>query len=198
MASTVYSSADVDDTAQIGDGTTVWHLAQVRERARIGKDCTVGRGAYVGPGVVVGDRVKIQNYALVYEPAVLENEVFIGPAAVLTNDLRPRAATLDGRLKGTQDWSAVGVVVRHGASLGAGVTVVAPVTVGQWAIVGAGSVVTRNVPDYSLSVGSPARHVAWVGRSGGTLLPAGAHRWRDPLDGRGYDDHGGELRELAR
>ena len=88
-SATVHATADVDETAELGPGTTVWHLAQIREDARLGSDCIVGRGAYVGPGVVIGDRSKLQNYALVYEPARLEDEVFIGPAVVLTNDVFP-------------------------------------------------------------------------------------------------------------
>ena len=92
-------TADVDERAKIGAGTTVWHLAQVRENACLGRGCIVGRGAYVGPGVLIGDNVKLQNYALVYEPAVLEDGVFIGPAAVLTNDMYPRATDLTGKTK---------------------------------------------------------------------------------------------------
>ncbi len=89
--SRVQPTADVDDSAVLGTGTTVWHLAQIRENARLGRDCIVGRGAYVGPGVIIGDNVKLQNYALVYEPARLEDDVFIGPAVVLTNDVFPRS-----------------------------------------------------------------------------------------------------------
>jgi UDP-2-acetamido-3-amino-2,3-dideoxy-glucuronate N-acetyltransferase len=93
----VMSSADVDERAVIGSGTTVWHLAQIRENARIGQGCNIGRGAYVGPGVHVGNNVKLQNYSLIYEPARLGDGVFVGPAAVLTNDEYPRAITPDGR-----------------------------------------------------------------------------------------------------
>src|SRR5205823_12934442 len=115
----VRPTADVDETAVLGGGTTVWHLAQIRENARLGRDCIIGRGAYVGPGVIIGDRVKLQNHALVYEPARLEDGVFIGPAAVLTNDQFPRSVDVAGNLKRPGDWEASGVVVREGASLGA-------------------------------------------------------------------------------
>ena len=98
-APAIHVTADVDETADLGPGTTVWHLAQIRENARLGSDCIVGRGAYVGPGVVIGDQVKLQNYALVYEPARLEDQVFIGPAVILTNDLFPRSADASGKLK---------------------------------------------------------------------------------------------------
>jgi len=124
-------TAQVDETATIGDGTTVWDLAQIREDARLGSGCIVGRGAYVGPGVRIGDNVKLQNYALVYEPAVLGDGVFVGPAAVLTNDYSPRSVDPGGRLKRGADWEAVAVVVAEGASLGARSVCVAPVHVGS-------------------------------------------------------------------
>src|SRR5207302_5685072 len=100
----ILPTADVDDSAELGAGTTVWHLAQIREDARLGRDCVIGRGAYVGPGVIIGDSVKLQNYALVYEPARLEDGVFIGPAVVLTNDLYPRSVDLSGKPKRPADW----------------------------------------------------------------------------------------------
>jgi UDP-3-O-[3-hydroxymyristoyl] glucosamine N-acyltransferase len=115
----VAAGADVDARATVGPGTRVWHLAQVREDAVVGRDCVIVRGAYLGPGVRVGDRCKIQNHALVYEPAVLEDGAFVGPAAVLTNDPLPRAVNPDGSLRSTADRHAVGVVVRTGASVGA-------------------------------------------------------------------------------
>jgi acyl-[acyl carrier protein]--UDP-N-acetylglucosamine O-acyltransferase len=111
--------ADVEVSIDGGSTSTVWHLAQIRENARLGRDCIVGRGAYVGPGVIIGDHVKLQNYALVYEPARLEDNAFIGPAAVLTNDLYPRSVDLSGKLKRPADWDAMGVMVWKGASLGA-------------------------------------------------------------------------------
>lgn len=182
-------SADVDPRAEVGAGTRVWHLAQVREDARLGRDCVVGRGAYVGPGVRVGDRCKLQNQALVYEPAVLEDGVFVGPAVVLTNDEYPRAVTPDGRLKSADDWDAVGVTLREGASIGARAVCVAPVVVGRWALVAAGAVVVADVPDFALVVGVPARQIGWVGHAGVRLeadpddLPGG---WRCPRTGRRY------------
>src|SRR5579862_1093377 len=127
----VQQTADVDSSAELGRGTRVWHLAQVRENARLGHHCIVGRGAYVGPGVIIGDNVKLQNYALVYEPARLEDDVFIGPAAVLTNDLYPRSVDASGKLKRPDDWDARGVLVRLGASVGARVVVVAGCTIGR-------------------------------------------------------------------
>ena len=106
---TVAATADVDERAVLGAGTTVWHLAQIREDASLGRDCIVGRGAYVGPGVIIGDHVKLQNYALVYEPARLEDGVFIGPAVVLTNDMYPRSTDTEGKVKRPDDCDADGI-----------------------------------------------------------------------------------------
>jgi UDP-2-acetamido-3-amino-2,3-dideoxy-glucuronate N-acetyltransferase len=179
-------SADVDDRAVIGDGSSVWHLAQVREEAVLGRNCIVGRGAYVGSGVQIGDNVKIQNYALVYEPARLESGVFIGPAVVLTNDHYPRAVNPDGSLKSGHDWEPVGVTILEGASVGARATCVAPVTIGRWSLVAAGSVVVKDVPDFALVAGVPARHIRWVGRAGVPLEPAGDDLFRCPQTGALY------------
>ncbi|WP_370590293.1 DapH/DapD/GlmU-related protein [Tessaracoccus sp. SD287] len=179
----IQPSADLDDGVQIGDGSSVWHLAQVRGGAVIGENVVIGRGAYIGSGVHVGDNCKIQNYALVYEPAHLEDGVFIGPAAVLTNDTFPRAINPDGTAKSADDWEAVGVTLRQGSSVGARAVCVAPVTIGRWATVAAGAVVTKDVPDYALVAGVPARRIKWVGRSGLPLEAVGERRWQDPRTG---------------
>ena len=189
MAVRIVESADVSADAQIGDGTSVWHLAQVREGAQLGENCVVGRGAYVGTGVRMGDNCKLQNYALVYEPAVLEDGVFVGPAVVFTNDHYPRAVTPDGALKRGDDWEAVGVTVREGASIGARAVCIAPVTVGRWALVAAGSVVNRDVPDFALVAGVPAKRLRWVGRAGVPLErdpDGGESSWVCPKTGQKY------------
>ena len=195
MATQIVDSADVDPRARLGDGTRVWHLAQIREDAVVGAHCTIGRGAYIGPGVRLGDNVKLQNYALVYEPARLGDGVFIGPAAVLTNDEYPRAVTPEGRLKSGDDWHAVGVVVGEGASIGARAVCVAPVTVGRWALVAAGAVVVKDVPDFALVVGVPARQHGWVGRAGVPLQPKGDATFACPSTGAEYHLRDGVLSE---
>ena len=143
MTVQVIDTADVSPEVTLGDGSSIWHLAQVREGAVLGENCIIGRGAYIGTGVVMGRNCKVQNYALVYEPARLEDGVFVGPAAVFTNDHYPRSVAPDGSLKRGDDWEAVGVTCREGSSIGARAVCVAPVTIGQWALVAAGSVVIK-------------------------------------------------------
>jgi acetyltransferase-like isoleucine patch superfamily enzyme len=193
-AAYVHATADVAESATIAAGSKIWHYAQVRESAVVGENCVVGRGAYVGTGVEVGDNCKIQNYALVYEPAKLANGVFIGPAVVLTNDHFPRAINADGTPKSADDWHPVGVDIREGASIGASATCVAPITIGRWALVGSGSVVVKDVPDFALVVGSPARRIGWVGKSGQPLVAdaADATLYVCPASGERYrqtDEH---------
>jgi UDP-2-acetamido-3-amino-2,3-dideoxy-glucuronate N-acetyltransferase len=206
MTYRVMPTAQVHESAELGAGTTVWELAQVREGARLGVGCVVGRGAYVGAGVRIGDNVKVQNYALVYEPAELGDGVFVGPAVVLTNDQYPRAVEPDGRLKRGGDWEPVGVIVAAGASLGARSVCVAPVRIGRWAMVAAGAVVTKDVPDFALVAGLPARRIGWVGRAGRRLteLPDALGEWECPRTGARYAERrpesaDGEIRlvELA-
>ncbi|HJS72094.1 MAG TPA: acyltransferase [Acidimicrobiia bacterium] len=163
----------VDPTASVADSAKVWGLAQIREGASVGENCIIGRAAYVDAGVSVGAHCKIQNNALVYSPAVLEDGVFVGPAAVLTNDTFPRAVNPDGSLKAGSDWEMVGVTVRRGASVGAGAVVLGGVEIGEWALVAAGAVVTRDVAPYSLVAGVPARRVSWVGPGGKPLVQRG-------------------------
>lgn len=195
----IEESADVAKDASIGEGSSIWHLAQVREGARLGKNCVVGRGAYIGTGVHLGDNCKIQNYALVYEPADLADGVFVGPAAVLTNDHNPRAINPDGTAKSADDWEAVGVTIGEGAAIGARAVCVAPVTIGPWATVAAGAVVTRDVPAFGLVVGVPARRIGWVGRAGVRLVPVFGREgyFKCPQTGALYREvAGNDLREV--
>ena len=195
MAVRIVDSAEVDTTATIGDGSSIWHLVQIRDKVSIGKNCIVGRGAYVGSGVQIGDNCKIQNYALVYEPAKLGNGVFIGPAAVLTNDEFPRAVNPDGSLKSGSDWHAVGVEIGDGASIGARAVCIAPVKIGTWALVAAGAVVTKAVPDFAIVAGVPAKRIGWVGRAGKPLENIGDNRFRCSVTGSTYKQTGEVLTE---
>jgi acetyltransferase-like isoleucine patch superfamily enzyme len=154
----VHPTAEVDEGAEIGEGTKVWHLAHIRGTARVGAGCNLGRNVYVDAGVVIGDRVKIQNNVSVYAGVTIENEVFVGPCVVFTNDLRPRAVN--------PDWVITPTLVRNGASIGANATLVCGITVSEHAMVAAGSVVIRDVQPHQLVGGNPARHLGWVNRRG--------------------------------
>ncbi len=181
-------SATVSPKAVVPDSAKVWDLAQVREHATLGERVIVGRGAYVGIGVIVGAESKIQNYALVYEPAEIGKGVFVGPGVIFTNDRFPRAVTPDMQQKASADWNPVGVQVLDGASIGAGAVCVAPVTIGRWAMVAAGSIVIRDVLDHALVVGNPARQIGWVGRAGVRLDadPVSPSFFRCPSTGEPY------------
>lgn len=162
----IHPSADVAPDAIIGDGTKVWHLVQIRPGAQIGQECIFGRGVYVDAHVHIGNRVKVQNYVSIYEGVTIEDGVFVGPHVVFTNDKNPRAVNPDGTLKGASDWAVSPILVREGASLGANSTIVCGITIGRWAMIGAGSVVTKDVPDFGLVVGNPARLIGYVDENG--------------------------------
>jgi acetyltransferase-like isoleucine patch superfamily enzyme len=199
MKSTAAHRGDIDASASVSPTAKVWDHAQIRGGAVIGDDCIIGRGAYIGIGVHLGRGCKIQNHALVYEPAQLGDGVFVGPAAVLTNDRLPRAVNPDLTLKSASDWDAVGVTVHDGASIGARAVCVAPITIGAWAMIGAGSVVTRDVPAHALVVGVPAKQVGWVSKTGERLV-AGVKQgeWHCPRTGARYNEVDGTLTEVVK
>jgi UDP-2-acetamido-3-amino-2,3-dideoxy-glucuronate N-acetyltransferase len=165
----IHATAEVSPKAQIGSGTRVWHLVQIREGVVIGQNCIIGKDVYIDFDVKIGNNVKIQNSALVYHGVSLEDGVFVGPQVCFTNDKMPRAITSDGRLKGNDDWIVGPILVKYGASVGAASVVLPGVTIGRFALVGSGAVVTRNVPDHGLVVGNPARLVGYVCHCGRKL-----------------------------
>lgn len=155
----IHPTADVADDATIGAGTKIWHEAQIRPRVVIGEHCIFGKGAYVDEDVIIGSNVKIQNRASIYKDCTIEDGVFIGPHVCFTNDVYPRAINPDGTLKSADDWTAGRSLVKYGASIGAGSIILPGHTIGRFALVGAGSVVTRDVPDFGIVIGNPARLV---------------------------------------
>ncbi len=162
MAPYIHPTAEVSAQAEIGVGTRIWANAQIREFAVIGDRCIIGKGAYIDMRVIIGSNVKIENYVSMFEGVTLEDGVFVGPHVCFTNDMFPRAINVDGTLKGPEDWEITPTQVGYGASLGAGTVVRCGVTIGRFALIGAGSVVTRDVGPHVLAVGNPARARGYV------------------------------------
>ena len=187
---------NIDRRAIIGSGTKVWENSQIRENAIIGSDCTISRNVYIGPGVKIGNSVKIQNNALIYEPAVIEDGVFIGPGAIFTNDPHPRAINPDATKKTEEDWNKEGVKVEYGASIGAGAICIAPVKIGKWSMVAAGSVVTKDVLAFALVAGVPAKQIGWVGKSGVKLIEKEANFFVCPETQKQFKLSDGNLVEI--
>ena len=181
MAIRIAQNASVSDAAKLSDNTSVWDFAQVRENAVVGGNSVIGSYAYIDSNVQIGNDCKIQNRALIYDPAIIHDGVFIGPGAILTNDKNPRSISVSGEVKSAKDWNKVGVEVLQGASVGSGAICVAPVRIGKWALVGAGAVVTKDVKDYALVVGIPARQVGWVGRAGKQLETVDGQHFKCPI-----------------
>ena len=174
----IHPTSEVSSQAVIGPGTRIWHQAQVRERVCLGANCIVGKGAYIDFDVTIGDNVKIQNGVYVYHGATVEDGVFLGPGVILTNDKLPRAINPDGSLKSDADWEVSSTLIQRGASIGAGAVVLPGVTVGEFALVGAGAVVTRDVPAHALAYGNPARSHGYVCRCGRPVQPLGDGQWK--------------------
>lgn len=162
----IHKSADVSKNAKIGSGTSIWNNCQVRERAEIGENCVLGKNVYIDKEVKVGNRCKIQNNVSIYHGVEIEDGVFLGPHVCFTNDKNPRAINPDGSIKNDNDWKASKILVKYGAAVGANVTILPGISVGKWALIGAGAVVTRDVPDYGIVVGNPARLVGFANEKG--------------------------------
>jgi UDP-2-acetamido-3-amino-2,3-dideoxy-glucuronate N-acetyltransferase len=160
----IHLTAEVSPEAHVGDGTRIWRQAHVREHAQIGESCNIGKGVYIDAHVHIGSRVKIQNHASIFEGVTLEDGVFVGPHVCFTNDMFPRAIVPDGRLKSADDWDITPTLVCYGASIGAASVIVCGVTIGTFALVGAGSVVTKDVLPHALVYGNPARQYGYVCR----------------------------------
>lgn len=176
----VHPTADVSPDAAIGPGTSVWNQAQVRERARIGARCIIGKNVYVDTDVVIGDDVKVQNNVSLFHGVTVEDGVFVGPHVCFTNDRVPRAINPDGSLKTDADWEVSPTLVRRGAALGANATILPGVTIGRWAMVGSGSVVTRDVADWELVAGNPARRLGSACPCGQPLRDVDGEPFRGP------------------
>lgn len=190
----IHPTAEVERGARIGADTRIWHNVHVREGAIVGDRCTLGHSVYIDSGAVVGNDVKLQNRVSVYHGVTLEDGVFVGPHATFTNDVHPRSITPDGVLLAEEDWTPVPTLVRYGASIGAASVILAGVTVGRWAMVGAGAVVTHDVPDHGLVVGNPARLMGYACRCGQRLRERDG-AWRCDSCGEAYDLP--PLREVA-
>jgi UDP-2-acetamido-3-amino-2,3-dideoxy-glucuronate N-acetyltransferase len=191
MANVIHPSAIVDDGAQLGEGCRVWHFVHISGGACIGAHCSFGQGVYVGNDVTIGNNVKIQNNVSVYDAVTLEDDVFCGPSMVFTNVHNPRATVVrKNEYRRT--------LVKRGATLGANCTIVCGVTIGEHAFVGAGAVVSRDVPAFALMVGVPARRIGWVSRHGERLaLPSsGEAEVACPATGERYGLSGDTLRLL--
>ncbi len=160
----IHPAAEVSSAAVIGAGTLIWRQAHIREGAHIGEMCNIGKGVYVDTHVHIGSCVKIQNHTSIFEGVTLEDGVFVGPHVCFTNDLHPRAINPDGTLKSASDWEITPTLVKYGASIGAAAVILCGLTIGEFALIGAGSMVTRDVLPYALAFGNPAMQRGFVCR----------------------------------
>lgn len=162
----IHKSADVSKKAKIGKGTEIWNDVKVRDGAIIGSDCMIHKGVYIDERVDIGNNVKIQVNASIFKGATIEDGVFIGPHVCFTNDKNPRAINPDGSNKNSSDWRISKTLVKFGASIGANATILPGITIGKWALVGAGAVVTHDVLDFGIVVGSPAKLIGYANENG--------------------------------
>jgi len=191
----ISDTAIIEDSVAIGTGVKIWHFSQIRGNVVLGTNVIIGTNVYIGPGVSIGSNSKIQNNALIYEPAVISEGVFIGPGVIFTNDHNPRSINSDNSQKKSSDWNKAGVVVGEGASICAGAICVGPIEIGKWALVGAGALVVKDVPNYALVVGVPARQIGWVGKDGVKLIEQTSKVFRCAVSKKLYRLEGSNLIE---
>lgn len=196
LNSNISSTAIVAIDSSIAKSAKIWNYTQIRENVTIGESTIIGSFVYIDSNVRIGRNCKIQNRAMVYDPAEIQNGVFIGPGAILTNDHNPRAVKVNGEIKLEGDWAKEGVVIEKGASIGAGAICIAPVRIGAWAFVGAGAVVTKSVPAFAIVVGCPAKQIGWVGRHGIRLIKVSEDMYVCPKTKAKYKFLNGSLEEL--
>jgi len=190
------SNQSISPNARIASSVRVWEFTQIRENVSIGENSIVGSYVYIDANVAIGMNCKIQNRALLYDSAIIHDGVFIGPGAILTNDKNPRSVTSDGGLKNSLDWKKTGVEILEGASIGSGAICVAPLKIGRWALVGAGAVVTKDVKNYALVLGNPARQVGWVGPAGVQLVKISETTFQCPKTLANFELINSELHEI--
>ena len=189
MSYTAHPTAVIDQPCEIGEGTRIWHFAHVCARAKIGRGCNFGQNTMVAEGVIIGDNVKVQNNVAIYAGVEIEDDVFLGPSCVLTNISNPRSQVVRRSLYER-------TLIRRGASIGANATIVCGTTIGRYALIGAGAVITQDVPDYALMLGVPGRQKGWVSRHGHPLHPDAEGRLICPETGWVYVEENGLLRCL--
>ncbi len=166
----VHDTANIEDNVEIGEGSKIWAYSHIRKDSKIGKNCIIAEGVFIDEKSIIGENCKIQNHAIVYHQAILEGGVFIGPNVCFTNDKQPRAINPDGTLKSADDWTASEIKIGTGAAIGGHSCITPGVTIGKWAMAGSGSVITKDIPDYGLVYGNPARLHGFVCACGKKLV----------------------------
>ena len=196
MANKISRLATVSEKAIVKENVSIWDFSKVREGASIGSNTIIGDYVYIDINVKVGKNCKIQNASMLYDPCILHDGVFIGPGVVLTNDHNPRAILPTGKKKVSLDWEKVGVEILSGASIGANSVCIAPVKIGRWSMIGAGSVITKDVPDFAIIVGNPGSQIGWVGKAGKKLDAIDDFLFACPVTKEKYQLNNGILKEL--